>query len=122
MSNPSLDVLLVEDEPLVLANTADLLTDAGYRVERANSCEQAMAALEAGFHPSVVVTDINLSTDGDGIALAKCVAELWPDIRIILVSGAHRPAREEYPEQALFFTKPYAPGALIAMCAPAEAA
>ena len=122
MTDRSMNVLVVEDEPLVLANTAELLIDAGYSVVRASDCAQAMAALDGGFEPSVVVTDINLSVAGDGIELAKCIADLRPDVRIIIVSGAHRPSREEYPQQAVFFTKPYAPGALIQMCAPAEAA
>ena len=75
-----------------------------------------MAALEGGFQPSVMVTDIILSEDEDGIELARCVSELWPDINIVLVSGAQRPSRDDYPEGALFFTKPYAPGALVAVC------
>ena len=116
MANGS-DILLVEDEPLVLETTAELLTDAGFRVVRATSCEEAMAALDGGFVPGIVVTDINLAAEGDGIRLARCVSELWPDIRLIIVSGEERPSREEYPEQAVFFTKPYAPGALVAMCA-----
>ena len=90
--------------------------DAGYSVIRASSCEEAMAALDAGCSPSIVITDINLTSDGDGIKLARCVSELWPGIRLIIVSGAHRPRPEEYPEGAIFFTKPYAPGALVTMC------
>lgn len=109
-------VLVVEDEPLVLESTVDLLVDAGFEVVRAGTCEQAMVALEGGFRPSVMVTDISFEDGGDGIELARCVSELWPDINIVLVSGAHRPNRDDYPEGALFFTKPYAPGALIAVC------
>lgn len=116
------DILLVEDEPLVLEATAQLLTDAGYSVTRASTCDEAMAALDAGLAPSIVITDINLSTDGDGIELARCVSELWPGIRLIIVSGAQRPAPNDYPEGAIFFTKPYAPGALVSMCAEPAAA
>lgn len=109
-------VLVVEDEPLVLESTVDLLVNAGFEVGRARTCDEAMAALQAGFRPSVMVTDISLEKDGDGIELARCVAELWPDISIVLVSGRQRPERDDYPETALFFTKPYAPGALVAVC------
>lgn len=109
-------VLVVEDEPLVLESTVDLLVDAGFEVVRATTCEQAMAALEGGFSPSVMVTDISLADGGDGIDLARRVSELWPTINIVLVSGAQRPSRNDYPEGALFFTKPYAPGALVAVC------
>jgi len=116
MSDNQRQVLVVEDEPLVLETTVDLLVEAGFGVVRAGSCGEAMAALEAGFQPSVMVTDINFADGGDGIELARCVAQLWPDINIVLVSGAQRPSRDDYPEGALFFTKPYAPGALVAVC------
>ena len=116
MSQGQRQVLVVEDEPLVLESTVDLLVEAGFGVVRARTCEEAMAALEAGFMPSVMVTDISLAEGGDGLELARCVSDLWPSISIVLVSGAQRPSREEYPEGALFFTKPYAPGALVAVC------
>ena len=110
------EVLLVEDEPLVLETTYELLTDAGFRVVRATSCDEAMAALDLGLMPCAIVADIHLGGGEDGIALARCVSELWPDMRIVLVSGAERPERQDYPEGALFFTKPYAAGALVAAC------
>lgn len=116
MSEDQRQVLVVEDEPLVLESTVDLLVDAGFEVVRATTCDEAMAALEGGFQPSVMVTDISLEAGGDGIELARCVSELWPQINIVLVSGAQRPSRNDYPEGALFFTKPYAPGALVAVC------
>lgn len=122
MSKVQREVLVVEDEPLVLETTVDLLVEAGFGVVRARTCEAAMAALEAGYRPSVMVTDISLEEGGDGIELARCVSQLWPDISIVLVSGRQRPRREEYPEGALFFTKPYAPGALVAVCAEQAAA
>jgi DNA-binding NarL/FixJ family response regulator len=116
MSENPRQVLVVEDEPLVLESTVDLLTDAGFEVVRARTCGEAMIALEGGFQPSVMVTDIGFDDGGDGIELARCVSELWPQIDIVLVSGAQRPNRNDYPEGALFFTKRYAPGALVAVC------
>jgi DNA-binding NtrC family response regulator len=122
MSDAQRQVLVVEDEPLVLESTVDLLVEAGFGVVRASTCDEAMAALKGGFKPSVMVTDISLAAGGDGIELARCVSELWPDINIVLVSGAQRPKRDDYPEGALFFTKPYAPGALVAVCSDAALA
>ena len=116
MSQVQRQVLVVEDEPLILESTVDLLVGAGFGVVRARTCEEAMAALESGFQPSVMVTDISLAEGGDGLELARCVSELWPSISIVLVSGVQRPSREDVPEGALFFTKPYAPGALVVVC------
>jgi CheY-like chemotaxis protein len=109
-------VLVVEDEPLVLESTVDLLSEAGFHVVRARTCDEAIAALEGGFRPSVMVSDINLDEGGDGIELARCVSDLWPEINIVLVSGRERPQRNDIPDRALFFTKPYAPGALVSIC------
>lgn len=115
MGEPVRRVLVVDDEPLVLQCTADLLADGGYEVEVANGFEEAIGRLEAAPDISVLVTDVSFSGGPDGIALARAVAERWPRIRIVIVSGEVRPGGMDYPETALFFTKPYAPGALLAM-------
>ena len=106
-------VLLVEDEPLVLRTTSDLLEHDGFRVVAASSYEEATAALDAEPETAVLVTDISIGGDGDGVQLAKLVAERFPHVRILIVSGAVRPSGDSYPKEAIFFTKPYAPGALL---------
>jgi CheY-like chemotaxis protein len=115
MADSARSVLVVEDDPLILESTSSLLADDGCAVTRASSCEEATACLERGPIPDCVVTDIMLGGQSAGLELARTVAERWPQVRLILVSGAHRATPEEYPEQALFFTKPYADGALLTM-------
>ncbi len=92
-----------------------LLADGGLEVIRATSCEEAMTALEQGPVPTVVVTDIGLGGARSGLELARTVAERWPQVRLIIVSGEQRPTRDKYPESAVFFTKPYADGALLSI-------
>jgi DNA-binding NtrC family response regulator len=108
-------VLLVEDEPLVLQSTSDLLEHEGYRVVGATNYREAVAALEAEPDTAVMVTDISIGSDGDGdgVELAKMVADRFPHVRTVIVSGAVRPSGDAYPKEAIFFTKPYAPGALL---------
>ena len=115
MSDRSLPILLVEDDPIVLDCTAEMLSEGGCDVQRAGSFDEAMAALAAGPPPAVLVTDISLSSDRSGLDLARTVAERWPGVKLLIVSGEHRPPPEDYPPGALFFTKPYAQGALLAM-------
>ena len=115
MSEAALPILLVEDDPLVLDCTAELLADGGCQVRRASSVDEAMALLTEGPLPAVLVTDISLSDERSGLDLARIVAERWPEVKLLIVSGAQRPPPEDYPEGALFFTKPYAQGALLAM-------
>ena len=108
-------VVLVEDEPHVLRATAELLEEDGLTVIEACDGGSAIACLEAHPDASVLITDIALSDGVDGLSLARSVAERWPHIRIVIVSGAVRPEGRDYPEGALFFTKPYAPKALVTM-------
>lgn len=117
MTVPTSPILLVEDDPLVLDCTAQLLADGGCRVIRAATADEALAAMEAGPVPQMVVTDIDLASgEGQsGLDLARIVAERWPQVRLLIVSGAERPAKGEYPDRAVFFTKPYAGGALLEM-------
>lgn len=121
MRQENLPVLLVEDDPLVLDATAALLSDGGCDVRCAASAGEAIACLEEGPPPAVLVTDIALAGGGpSGLDLARVVAERWPDVKLLIVSGSERPPREDYPERALFFTKPYAGGALLAMVKDAD--
>jgi DNA-binding NtrC family response regulator len=106
-------VLLVEDEPLVLRSTAALFVDDGFEVAEANGYQEALRLLADEPGTAVLVTDVHLDGQPDGLALARAVAERWPHIRIVIVSGCVRPAGEDYPERAIFFTKPYAPAALL---------
>ena len=108
-------VLVVEDDPILLHFTAETLADGGMHVVRAASCDEAMAMLERGPLPLFVVTDIGLEGGRSGLDLARTIAERWPEIRLVIVSGEQRPPKEDYPEKAVFFTKPYADGALLSI-------
>lgn len=108
-------MLLVEDDPALLAFLAELLAGDGLRVVCARTAVEALALLEAGPAPAILVTDINLAGTLSGLDLARSVAEGWPAVRLLIISGQCRPAQDQYPERALFFTKPFAPGALIAV-------
>ena len=109
------DVLLVEDDPAVLELMADVLMQDGLEVACASNAVAALAMLEEGLAPSVLVTDIHLAGHLSGLALARAVAEVWPQIRLLIISGESRPTHDLYPERAMFFTKPFATGALVAM-------
>ena len=115
MSLECQSVLVVEDDPTLLEFTAELLKDDGLDVSRAGDCDEALAILEDGQVPDILVTDIALPGCRSGVDLATIVAEKWPEVRLIIVSGQERPKQGDYPEQAVFFTTPYANGALLSM-------
>jgi response regulator RpfG family c-di-GMP phosphodiesterase len=69
--------LVVDDEPLILLDTSDIVMDAGYQVVEANTADQALAYLETHAVFDLLVTDIQMLGSMDGIALARYVGERW---------------------------------------------
>ncbi|NJR79656.1 PAS domain-containing protein [Sphingomonas corticis] len=78
--------LLVDDEPLVRATTADMLAELGFTVVEAGSAEEALDAIDRGLRPDVIVTD-HLMTGRSGSELAAETRGRFPDLPVLLVSG-----------------------------------
>ncbi|MGY4235867.1 PAS domain S-box-containing protein [Bradyrhizobium sp. USDA 4449] len=78
--------LLVDDEPLVRAAAADMLTDLGYAVLEAASAEEAIRLIGGGVKPQLLVTD-HLMTGMNGTDLARLVRAQVPGTQVLLVSG-----------------------------------
>ena len=78
--------LLVDDEDLVRASTADMLVDLGYRVVDANSGEAALALVADGVRPDFLLTD-HLMPGMTGIDLARVLRERLPGLHVLLISG-----------------------------------
>ncbi len=79
-------VLLVDDEEIVRASTADMLAELGYEVSEAPSAEVALTRLRGGLAADFLVTD-HLMPGMTGGELAREVRDLYPRIKSLLVSG-----------------------------------
>jgi CheY-like chemotaxis protein len=78
-------VLLVDDEDLVRASTAEMLVELGYAVTEASSAKEALERLaDARF--DYVVTD-HLMPGISGMELARAVAEQHPATTVLIISG-----------------------------------
>ncbi|GAA0588754.1 response regulator [Craurococcus roseus] len=83
-----MDVLLVEDEPLIRETLVEDLTGAGLDVTEAPDAETALgAAGEAPQPPYVLVTDVNLGGGMDGFALVEEVRRRWPGVGVVVITG-----------------------------------
>lgn len=78
--------LLVDDEEVVRASTADMLVDLGYVVVEAASAEQAIGLIDAGLVPDLLVTD-HLMPGKTGAELARDVQVRLPRTRTLIISG-----------------------------------
>jgi CheY-like chemotaxis protein len=79
-------ILLVDDDPLIAASTSALLEDLGHRVIEVNSGDEALAALEGGLNPDLIITD-HAMPGMTGTELAADVRARDPDIPILLATG-----------------------------------
>ncbi|WP_419899430.1 PAS domain-containing protein [Roseomonas sp. USHLN139] len=105
-------VLLVEDDGLIRANSAEMLAEAGYTVIEAVSAEEAAAALQA--QPiDVVVTDINLPR-ASGAELVAYARAADPRIGVVFASGDAAPLLRGELAGSVVLTKPYDAAGLTA--------
>jgi PAS domain S-box-containing protein len=79
-------VLLVDDEDLVRASTAELIRDLGYSVEEAASAEQALGLLGDGVKPDLILTD-HLMPGMTGEELATELRNRKVRTPLLIVSG-----------------------------------
>lgn len=81
-------ILLVDDEPTVRSVLAEQLTGLGYRCIVAANAVDAMQIIEANlFTLDLMVTDIRMPGQFDGLDLADKVRERQPDVAILLITG-----------------------------------
>jgi signal transduction histidine kinase/PAS domain-containing protein len=79
-------ILLVDDEDLVRAGAADMLTEAGYSVEEASSGYRAVQMLRGGLRPNVLVTDYAMP-GMTGAELAREVRKIAPQTPVLMITG-----------------------------------
>ncbi len=103
-------ILIVEDEPLVAFENEHFLSDAGYPVVATlGCCADALAAIARG-GIDLVVTDVRLSGEGDGLDVARAARLLA--LPVLFVTGA-RP-EEARALAAGCLEKPYSARDLLA--------
>jgi CheY-like chemotaxis protein len=79
-------VLVVDDDTLIAAATAEILDDLGHVVIESHSGQQALDLLEEGTQVDLVVTD-HAMPGMTGTQLAQHIKARWPDLPVILATG-----------------------------------
>ena len=103
-SLPERVVLVVDDELVACRITARVLVDAGFRVLEVHSAFEAVALLSTlEGKVELVVSDISMP-GMTGMELAARMADHWPSVPILLISGKGGPPAG-YP--GTFLPKPF---------------
>jgi two-component system, NtrC family, response regulator AtoC len=84
---PSSNVLVVEDDPDTRDLVAGLLRHRHYEVLTASDAAEALDTLR-GQEVSAVVADVDLGHGQSGLELCQRVAEIQPDLPVIVITGS----------------------------------
>ena len=113
-------ILLVEDDDNVAALVQELMAELGYEVERAPEAESGLKKLERADRYEMVFSDMVMPGRMDGMALARTIAERWPDLPVLLTTGYSEAAAAALAEGFRVLPKPYRLEALAAELAAAR--
>jgi PAS domain S-box-containing protein len=81
-----LNVLVVDDDELIQSAMQALLEVMGHRTTSVSSGEEALAKLESGFQPDVVILDMNMPGLG-GTGTLPRLRNLLPTVPVLLATG-----------------------------------
>jgi CheY-like chemotaxis protein len=79
-------VLVVDDDPIVLAGTAALLEDLGHVATEASSAEGALQFLRSAAAIDLVITD-HAMPGMTGTELAARIRRSWPGLPVVIATG-----------------------------------
>lgn len=108
-------ILVVEDEPAVLATIVQMLTSLHYQVQCAPDVATATSMLAGGLAPDAVLTDMALPGGQTGLSLTNWLRNRHPELPVVYMSGyvAGDPHADALVGQAAhFLPKPFSLEAL----------
>ena len=104
-------ILVVEDEVLIRMLMAEILREKGYQVVEAACGDEGIAILLSGQVVDLVVTDVRMPGQIDGVALATYSKKANP-ARPVVIMSTHLPATDAAIADE-FISKPYVPSMLL---------
>jgi DNA-binding NtrC family response regulator len=84
-TQPSINVLIVDDEELLVKSCAQILSSEGYHVFTEGRGRNALDVVRR-YRPEIVLSDIHLP-DTDGMDLLKEIKRLSPESLVIMITG-----------------------------------
>jgi CheY-like chemotaxis protein len=100
-------ILLVEDNDDVAALLVEMLRGLGHEVRHEGTGMAALAAIEAGHRPGLVITDMVLPGGLGGLELATEVRARLPEVRVVVATGHSERAAELRASGLSVLCKPF---------------
>jgi CheY-like chemotaxis protein len=92
LNTPKATILVVDDSPAMVRYLRTMLELDSYQVETASNGLEAVERLRSGDTPALVVLDMQMP-GMDGLKTLRCLLRLQPDLKVIICSGVHDPAK-----------------------------
>lgn len=117
-------ILIVEDEPIVAQEMALTLADAGHQVVGIANDEATAVKHAAAANPELVLMDIKLANNSDGIETAKLMRTHSPVPVVFVSANLDRNTRQRAMAASPvgYLVKPYSPDQLLKTITAAEQA
>jgi CheY-like chemotaxis protein len=106
------DVLVIEDEPIIAMDIAQLVRDCGHRVAGLATTEAEAVALAEKTKPGLILADINLGTGGDGMSAVARILQSHSAPVVFVTAYPERLLTGAQVEPTFVVTKPFDPLAL----------
>ena len=106
-------VLVVEDDALIRMLACEALESLDLDVRSCGCVDEAITVLETTARLDLVLTDIQMPGQLDGVDLAHLVIDRWPGTAVIVMSAGQRDAGSRLPGSATFLSKPWTVGQLL---------
>ncbi|MFO1172041.1 MAG: response regulator [Hyphomicrobiaceae bacterium] len=109
------EVLIIEDEPLISMDLAELVESLGHKVVGIARTRTEAGRLAAQVRPGLVLADIQLADGSSGIAAVNDMLQTLSVPVIFITAYPERLLTGERPEPTFLVSKPYGPDMLKAM-------
>lgn len=104
---PPLDVLLVEDEPLIAMDMQMMLEDAGHHVVAEAATMAEVQTLLSRDAPDVAFVDIQLADGSSGIDACRLIRDTWDRTFVIFVTANPAMIPDDYAGGHGVIAKPF---------------
>ena len=106
-----MQILLVEDDDICRDIVEATLSKHGNSVTSVATGAEAVALLDSGLEPDLLLTDIQLPGDCDGWLLARLFQDQLPELPVVYITATHRGAHQV--SNSIYLLKPLRPGLLL---------
>src|SRR5947209_2251157 len=109
--------LIVEDQPFVGMVASDILKESGFMTFHAYDAEAAAQLLDEHPEIEVMVTEVQLPGEVNGLELCRRVSKQRPDVQLVVTASRPELDDNDVPSGARVLRKPYASGELRSLVA-----